>query len=412
MPDTIPDPYPAEPAAPAAPVVLQVLPALVTGGVERGTIDIAQALVEAGWGSVVASAGGPMVRELDRAGATHVKLPLDSKNPFTIRQNVARLKAVIREHGVSLVHARSRAPAWSAYWAARELGIPFVTTFHGTYNGGWLGLKTRYNSVMAKGRPAIAISGFISKHMQDVYGIDPAEIRIIHRGVDFSRFDPAHVSPERVIQLATRWRLPDGCPVVMLPGRLTRWKGQSVLIEALAQLGRKDIRCLLVGSDQGRHAYTDELKALIKKLDLTEVVHIVGDCSDMPAAYKLTDVVVSASTDPEAFGRVIVEAQAMGRPILATGNGAAPEILENGRTGLLLPPGDPASLALALDRVLALTAAQRETMAARAIAYARANFSRERMCERTLDVYREALASAAPAGSATGSEAGAEGPAP
>jgi len=373
------------------PAVLQVLPSLVTGGVERGTIDMGAAIAEAGWTSVVASSGGHMVRELDRAGVKHITLPLDSKNPLTIRANIAKLQEIIREHGINIVHARSRAPAWSAFHAAQKEGAHFVTTFHGTYNIGWMGLKQRYNEVMTKGERVIAISHFIANHMVNTYGTDPKKIRVVHRGIDIGKFDPQKVSQERIIQLALRWRLPDGYPVIMLPGRLTRWKGQSVLIEALALLGRKDIRCLLVGSDQGRTDYTEELKALVAKRGLTDVVHIVGDCNDMAAAYMLTDVVVSASTDPEAFGRVIVEGQAMGRPVIATDNGAGKENVLDGETGLLVSPGDPAMLAEALAQVLALTPEQRGIMASTAIDFVRQNFTRELMCARTLDVYREVL---------------------
>lgn len=373
------------------PVILQVLPALVTGGVERGTVDLAAALTEAGWTALVASSGGHMVRELDRLGVKHIALPLHSKNPLVIRANIARLEEVIEAHGVDIVHARSRAPAWSAFYAARNANAHFVTTFHGTYNLGVMGLKNAYNAIMTRGERVIAISHFIADHVQSVYRTDPGKIRVVHRGVDLTKFDPNRVSQERIIQLAQRWRLPDGYPVVMLPGRLTRWKGQTVLIEALARLGRRDIRCLLVGSDQGREAYTEELKVLVEKRGLGEVVHIVGDCNDMPAAYMLTDVVVSASTDPEAFGRVIVEGQAMGRPVVATNNGAARENVLDGRTGALVPPNDPDALAAALAAALALDPDERENRAALAIKFVRDNFSRELMCARTLGVYAEVL---------------------
>jgi len=373
------------------PVILQVLPSLVTGGVERGTVDMAASILEAGWIPLVVSNGGPMVRELDRLGVQHIPLPVHSKKPWVIKDNIAKLEAVIREHKVDIVHARSRAPAWSAFYAAQNAHVHFVTTFHGTYNLGPFNLKQPYNQVMTRGERVIAISHFIAGHMQSVYHTDPSKIRVVHRGIDIDKFDPAKVSQERIIQLAQRWRLPDGYPVIMLPGRLTRWKGQEVLIEALAVLGRKDVRCLLVGSDQGRSAYNEELQALVERKGLSDVVHIVGECNDMPAAYMLTDVVVSASTDPEAFGRVIVEAQGMGRPVVATDNGAGRENVLDGQTGLLVPPKDPAALALALDRVLAIGHEERQERARLAIDFVRANFTKHLMGKRTLAVYAEVL---------------------
>lgn len=379
------------------PVVLQVLPRLATGGVERGTIDVAIALAEAGWTPLVASAGGPMVRELDRAGIEHVTLPLHSKNPLVMRANVGRLEAVIRRRGVDILHARSRAPAWSALWAARRAGCHFVTTFHGTYNDGWLGLKKRYNAVMTRGERVIAISQFIAEHVRTEYGAGPERVRVIHRGVDLDRYDPARVSNERLIQLARQWRLPDDAPVVMLPGRLTRWKGQAVLIEAMALLGRRDLRCLLVGSDQGRSGYRAELEELVRRRELGDVVHIAGDCNDMPAAYKLADVVVSASTDPEAFGRVAVEAQAMGRPVVASNHGGARETVLPGITGWLSRPGDAVSLAAALNSALAMNGYQRDRMAAAGMEYVRRHFSRELMCAHTLELYADVLAGQSPA---------------
>ncbi|MBL4721338.1 MAG: glycosyltransferase family 4 protein, partial [Alphaproteobacteria bacterium] len=309
-----------------APCVLQVLPSLVTGGVERGSVDIAAALVAQGGRAIVVSSGGPMAHDVTRVGGEHITLPVHSKNPFVIRKNIGRLAKIVRSRNVDILHARSRAPAWSAYYAARKTGAGFVTTFHGTYNLG-PPLKKFYNSIMTRGDKVIAISEHIARHILETYNCDPARIRVIHRGVDFDVFDPAQVSAERVIKLSSDWRLPDGVPVIMLPGRLTRWKGQIVLIEALALLQRDDIRCIIVGSDQGRSRYVREMQARIEALNLSSVVHIVGDCRDMPAALMLSDVVVHASTDPEAFGRVIVEAQAMGRPVVAADHGAGREII-------------------------------------------------------------------------------------
>ncbi len=372
------------------PAVLQVLPALETGGVERGTVDVAKALTAAGWRALVASSGGAMVRELDRVGAEHITLPLARKDPLAIRANVARLAALIEEAGVGLVHARSRAPAWSAHYAARRTGRPFVTTFHGAYLFGSR-LKHRYNSVMARGDRVIAVSHYIADHIRENYDVDEARLRVVPRGIDLTLFDPKAVSAERIVTLAGKWRLPDGMPVVMLPGRLTRHKGHTVLIEALALLGRTDIRCLLVGSDQGREGFRKELVRRVRKRGLDGVVHIVGDCRDVPAAYMLADVVVSPSSIPEGFGRVVAEAQAMGRPTIATDHGAAREMLVPGETGLLTPPGDAQALAAALDWALALDGEARQALAARAMPRVRAGFSMETMCARTLAVYRELL---------------------
>ena len=371
--------------------VLQVLPALgAGGGVERGTVEIAGAVVQAGGRALVASAGGPLVHDLARVGAEHVELPMDTKNPVTMWRNVDRLAQVIRDEKVDIVHARSRAPAWSARAAAKRTGAHFVTTFHGTYGAG-NHLKRVYNSIMTRGERVIAISQFIAGHIRQLYGVPSNKIRVIHRGVDLERFDPAKVTAQRVVNLATDWMLPDGMPVIMLPGRLTRWKGQPVVIDALSRLKRRDIRCLLVGGDQGREDYRAELESMIADRNLNEVVRLVDHCDDMPAAYMLTDVVISASTDPEAFGRVIAEAQALGRPVIATDHGGAKETVIPGETGWLVPPGDPDALAAAIEKVLSLDSAQRSTLAGKAIANVRDNFSKATMCAKTLDVYDEVL---------------------
>jgi glycosyltransferase involved in cell wall biosynthesis len=373
------------------PVVLQVLPSLGGGGVERGTVEMTAALSEAGWTALVVSSGGPMIHDIARAGGKHIQLPVHSKNPFTMRKNTDRLARIIDEYGVDLVHARSRAPAWSALGAARQTGKPFVTTVHGPYDFS-LPFKRLYNSVMTRGDRVIAISEFIRDYILDNYrNVDADQIRVIHRGVNIDIFDPAKTSAARVIQLATEWRIPDGVPVVMLAGRLSRWKGHQILFEALALLEDRPMRCLIVGDDQGRSGYRRELDALIEKLGLQSTVHIVGDCRDMAAAYKLSDVVVSASTEPEAFGRVVAEAQAIGKPVIAPNHGAAPEILLPEVTGWLVPPSDPQALALALGKALDMDTVAREHLAQAAIMRVRDNFSMDKMCSATLAVYRELL---------------------
>ena len=373
---------------------LQVLPGLISGGVERGTVDVAQALVQAGWRALVASTGGPMVRELERVGAQHIALPLKTKNPFAIRKNVATLASLIRAEGVDIVHARSRAPAWSARDAARATGVPFITTFHGVYGLGPFGLKKIYNRVMADGELVIAVSEFIRDHLIREYGVPPERIRVIHRGVDVNLFDANRVSPTRLIQITSKWRLQDSTQVVMLPGRLTSWKGHDLLIDAIAELkrrsgGHSDIRCIMVGQDHGHTSHRAHIMryAAARGAD----VHIIDDCNDLPAAYMATDVVVSASTRPEAFGRVVAEAQAMGRPVVAPSHGGAQEIIVPGVTGWLFTPSDPVSLADALDRALRLNQDERIRIASAAIARAHELFSKTEMCAKTLDVYGEVL---------------------
>jgi glycosyltransferase involved in cell wall biosynthesis len=366
--------------------VLQVLPRLDSGGVERGTVEVAAALAAAGNLAVVASAGGPMVREIERAGGVHVKLPLASKNPLVIFANIRRLVEVIHRHNIDIVHARSRAPAWSARAAARRTGKHFVTTFHNAYDAK-ARLKRRYNAVMATGERVIAISEFVAAHVVSVYGVAREHIRVVHRGVDLKRFDPQRVTAERIVKLATSWRLPDGVPVVMLPGRLSRWKGHLVLIEAMKLLGRPQIYCLFVGSGSPR--YQAAIASACARTQDSGTFRLLGECRDMPAAYMLADVIVAPSTEPEGFGRVVVEAQAMGRPVIATAHGGALETVVDGKTGWLVPPGDAPALAAAIARALDLAPEERRDLAARTIAHVRANFTVDAMAARTLAVYDE-----------------------
>ena len=330
-----------------------------------------------------------MEHQLTRVGARHLTLPLASKNPLVMHRNIAALIEIIRRHKIDIVHARSRAPAWSAWRAARTTRRRFVTTFHNAYDIG-LPLKRWYNSVMAKGERVIAISQFVGDHAASVYGVGEDRLRVIPRGVDLGQFDPARVRGERVAALAEQWRVPEDAKVVMLPGRLTRWKGGLDFIEAIARLQRRDLSCLLVGAEQ-RPGFRRELEVAIERRDLGGLFRVVDDCRDMPAAYALSDVVVSASTDPEGFGRVIIEAQAMGRPVVATDHGGARETISPGVTGWLARPSDPVSLAAGIAAALALDPAERAAFAHRARAHVAAGYTREQMCARTIDVYEELL---------------------
>jgi glycosyltransferase involved in cell wall biosynthesis len=371
------------------PAILQVLPALRSGGVERGTLEIAEAQIAAGFRAIVASAGGEMVPALEALGAKHITLPLTAKSPWAMWRNAAALAALARAEGVALIHARSRAPAWSALIAARRLGLPFVTTYHGAYNEGFPG-KRLYNSVMARGDRVIAISHFIAELIRARHGVDEARLRVIPRGVDPRRFDPALVSAERLAALRAAWGVAEGQPIIMLPARVTRWKGQMVLVEAMAQLPG-DALALLVGDAAERPAFQAELQARIAGLGLQDRVRLVGHATDMPAALMLADVVVHASTDAEAFGRTVIEAQAMARPVIASDLGAPRETVAEGITGWRTPPGDAAALAAALSRALAMTDSERAALGARARAAVLSGYTTAAMQAATMATYRELL---------------------
>jgi glycosyltransferase involved in cell wall biosynthesis len=372
------------------PVVLQVLPSLVTGGVERGTIEITEAVAGAAGIALVASAGGRLVPAVERAGGRHFTLPLTAKNPSAIWRNAARLEALIREHNVSIVHARSRAPAWSAWLACRRTGTHFVTTYHGAYPED-LPFKRHYNAVMARGEIVIAASRYIADLVVRQHNTPPTRIHVIPRGIDPAVFDPNNIAPDRIAKLAHDWRLPDGASTVVLPGRLTAWKGQGVLIDAIARLAGRGICCVLVGSDQGRRRYSARLVRRARRLGIVDRLRLVGECDDMPAAMMLSDVVVHASTQAEAFGRVVVEAQAMGRPVVAADLGGPVETVAHGVTGWRVPTGDPAALAAAIDAVLALTDEGRRALAERARAAVLRRYTVRAMQEATLDVYEAVL---------------------
>lgn len=382
-----------DPSTPARriPVVLQIIPHLGAGGAEQGCLDVAAGLVKSGAKSIVICNGGARVPELQRHGSTYIQLPVDSKNPMTMFLNIGRIRKIIQEYKVDIVHVRSRAPAWSAYYACKDTPAKFMTTCHAPYNIHGKRLKRFYNSSIVKGERIIAISDFIADYIQKNYIVDSKKVRTIHRGVSLDKFHPQGVTAERMIKLAKAWRIPDGAVIVMLPGRLTRWKGQTVMIDAIAKLNRPDIFCVLVGADQGRSEYRIELENLIKAHGMESHVRLMDHCDDMPSAYMLANIVVSASTDPEGFGRIAIEGQAMGRPVIATDHGGSKETIIRGETGWLVEPGNADDLTRALKEALALTPEQRDIMAGKAMAHIAQHFSKEHMIDETLKVYTELL---------------------
>jgi glycosyltransferase involved in cell wall biosynthesis len=373
-----------------APVVMQIIPALDSGGVEQGVIDVNAAIVKAGGKSVVVSSGGARVHEITKAGGHHIEMPVHSKNPFVMLSNVGRLRRVIRDLHVDIVHPCSRAPAWSAGRAVVGTGARYITSCHAAHrlNGAF---KKYYNSSIAKGERVIAVSHFLADYLEQNYKIDPNIVRVIHRGVAVEKFHPNSVTPDRLIRLAQQFRIPDGAQVVMLPGRLSRIKGHMFLIDAIEMMRRPDLFCLFVGSDHGNESYRRELESYIDAKNLGGSVRIVTDCNDVPAAYMISSVVAAPSLVPEGFGRVPVEAQAMGRPVIATDHGGTRETVLQGETGWLVKPGDVTALANALNSAMNLDARDRAMLATRAMNHVAQHFTNEQMCQGTLDVYAELL---------------------
>jgi len=378
--------------------ILQVIPDLEAGGAERTTVDVAGAIVAAGGRALVASRGGRLEGELAAAGGELIRIPAHSKNPYGMLANLIRLAQIADTYRVDVIHARSRAPAWPALWTARLSRLPFVTTYHGTYTGK-SGLKRFYNSVMARGDVVIANSRFIADHIATQHPRFAERVRVIARGTNMAAFDPAGIARPRLAGLRLNWSVAEDETVILLPARITKWKGHGWALEALAQLTRDEpsLRWVLVcaGDAQGRDAYQQDLEAKADALGLGERVRFVGHVGDMPAALKLADIVLTPAMEPEAFGRVAVEAQAMATPVIAADHGGARETVLTGtaeeRTGWRVAPGDTEGLAAALREALDMGGPPRSALGERGQAFVRAQFSLEGMLDATLDVYERLL---------------------
>ena len=377
--------------------ILQVIPAMDSGGAERTTLEMVRAIIAAGGRAIVATSGGRMVGALEQAGAHVSILPVQTKNPLTIVANASRLSGLIRETGADLIHARSRAPAWSALMAARRAGVPFVTTWHGAYRGGspW---KRFYNSAMARGDLVIANSAFTAESIRA--SNDPGDrLMIIHRGADTEEFNLRLISDERRAAILEKWGLGAGeGPVLLLPARLTDWKGHGVAIEAMGRLEKaglagvaKELRLIFAGDAQGRDGYAASIARGVEDLGLGRMIRLVGHCDDMPAAYAAADIVLSPSTRPEAFGRVAAEAGAMGRVVIAADHGGARETVVDGETGFLAAPGSAEALANAVVRAIELGPQGRAAMGAKAAARIAAKFSTAAMTAATIAAYKSLL---------------------
>lgn len=372
------------------PSILQILPALHRGGVERGTIEIATALRAIDYNAIVASAGGELVNKLYQLGGKHINLPAASKNPITIYRNISKIENIIKYHDIDLIHARSRAPAWSAYYAAKRAKIPFVTTFHGTYGTDNF-LKLFYNSIMTKGEIVIAVSNFIKDHIIQNYNIvSDDKIVVIHRGVDVEVFSPANVKQQNQEILRRKFKLSDNDFVILLPGRFTRWKGHHVCVDALKQIEEQvSFKAIFIGDMKQHEDYIEELKSYLDKLNLSERVIFTDHTSDMVNLYSIADLVLSTSTKAEAFGRIIPEAGALEKIVIATNIGGPAETIMNEKTGFLIDPNNSVMLANYIKMVYNLSDIERKNIGINARQFIADNFSLKNMTDKTISLYNQ-----------------------
>ena len=331
--------------------ILQVVPSLNLGGVERGTIEIAKRIVETGNRSIVISSGGKLVSQLEKSGTEHIKLNVASKNPIVMWCNAHKIAEIIKQHDVDIVHVRSRAPAWSCYKAAKMTGIKLLTTFHGIYNFS-NSIKKYYNSIMTKGHKVVAVSNFVKQHILENYEIDSNKIRVIHRGVNHTEFDQNKISDMTRVQYKEKYNAPANTPILLLPSRLTRWKGHLTLIDALNEIKELDFYCIMAGDLAAHPRYVQEVLDRIYKYKIQNRVQLFGNEPNMVNLYAIADIVLSTSIEPEAFGRTIIEAQSMEKLVIATNIGGACETIENNKNGFHVVPGDHKALAEKIKQCL------------------------------------------------------------
>ena len=375
--------------------VLQVIPRLGYGGAETGCYDLAHYLYENNCTSFIATSGGDLIKFIDKKKVKLFRLPVHSKNPLIIIFNTLALILIILINGISIVHARSRAPAWSCFFATKITGKKFVTTFHGTYN-----FKNRikkfYNSVMVRSNLIIAGSNFIFSHINKNYskylGIKK-KLLVIFRGINVDYFDPSTTTETQEKQLLIDWQIDKSKKIILLPGRLTSWKGQESFIEALnlvnKELGYDSFYAVILGSDQGRNVYKKKIVRLVEQHRLTKQIKFIKHCNNMPVAYKVSDLIVSASIEPEAFGRVAVEAQSMEKPILASDIGGSNETVQNNKTGFLFEAGNSASLSKKILEILKLDESTLKSMGNEGRKNIIKKFNVEKMCFSTYSEYKK-----------------------
>ena len=375
--------------------VLQVIPRLGYGGAETGCYDLAHYLHEQDCKSYIVTSGGELIKYIDKKKVKLIKLPVQSKNPLIILINSIALTLLILFLNISIVHARSRAPAWSCYLATKITRRKFVTTFHGTYNFK-NSIKKFYNSIMVKSDVLIAGSNFIFSHISENYQqfLDSKKkFLVIFRGINTEYFDSDTIKKKDIDKLKATWKIEDNKKIILLPGRLTAWKGQEMFIEAINLFKQSnpelDFVAVILGDDQGRTVFRKKLERLVEQFNLTQNIKFVDNCNVMPVAYYISDVIVSSSIEPEAFGRVSVEAQAMKKPIIASNIGGSKETVIDNKTGLLFESGNPKSLCDKLNEIIKLDSLTLDLMGREGRKNVINRFNIEKMCLNTYSEYKK-----------------------
>ena len=372
--------------------VLQVIPKLNISGAEQGCFDVANFLVKNNLLSYIATSSGYRIEQLEKNGSTVIKIPVHSKNPFTIILNIFKISAIIRKHKINLIHARSRAPAWSSYFAAKLTNIKFVTTFHGTYNFS-NPIKKFYNSIMLRSDHVIAISEFIFSEIKNKYAFVNKNISVVARGIDASTLNPLHVSINEIDKFIEGQSLRKKSIKIVLPGRITGWKGHKIAIEAMSYLKKNienDFELILVGPTDNIRLKKN-LTEMITNYALENNIKFTGPSKKMSMIYSLADIVLSCATDPEAFGRIPVEAQAMGKTIIASNHGGHKETIIEGMSGFLYSPLNAQELARTIQNVISSDLYKSEKIKNKRRKFILENFTDEVMCLKTLNIYQQVL---------------------
>ena len=378
--------------------ILQIIPNMEIGGAERTVLEITSFLKDKEFSSLVLTSGGKLIGELEKENIEVIKLKIDKKNPYSIIKNFFLFIKIFREKKIDLVHVRSRAPAWSAIFAAKKIGIPVLTTWHGHVSNSSF-IKKIYNSIMLKGDAVIANSAYTAERISKIYNIDLNKIDIISRGVNIESFEGSKFSNTEISNMKKIWSVDDNKIIILFPARLTRWKGHLVTIEAINLLKKEkffdQVIFLFAGEKAGAENYIKKLNSIITKFKLQENIKLVERIENMPLAYHASDVVLSPSIEPEPFGRIPIEAQAAGKTIIASDHGAVKDTIKNGNnfTGFKVKPNDPQALSIAIKQSIIMDKKDLTKMHERAISNVKNNFSLENMCKKTLEDYKRLLIS-------------------